>query len=195
MKRIVLAAAIAAVSMGAAQAQVGAPVKPLRWVAGIGITAGGDKLATAEYTNGSSVNIKAGSGLALLAGAEYRVNNEFSVQGTLGYHVHFTPQASNGNASFSRTPAELLAYFHPNQRWRVGGGLRRTTAVQLNGKGAAGYLDRDYEGATGAVVEVEYFTSPNLGIKARVVNEKFKQQYSSREVSGNHFGLLMNAYF
>jgi len=195
MKKIVLAAAIAAVSIGAAQAQVAVPAKPLRWVAGIGITAGGDKLATADYTNGTSANIKAGSGLALLAGAEYRVSPEFSVQGTVGYHIHFTPEASNGDASFSRAPVELLAYFHPNQQWRVGGGLRRTMAVKLNGKGAAWYMDRDYEGATGAVVEVEYFTSPNLGIKARVVNEKFKQQYSSREVSGNHFGLLLNAYF
>jgi hypothetical protein len=195
MKKIVFAAAMAAASIGAAQAQVAAPAKPLRWVTGIGITAGGDKLATADYTNGTSANIKAGSGLALLAGAEYRLSPEFSVQGTVGYHIHFTPHASNGDANFSRVPAELLAYFHPNQQWRVGGGLRRTMAVKLDGSGAARYMDRDYEGATGAVVEVEYFTGPNLGIKARVVNEKFKQQYTSREVSGNHFGLLLNAYF
>lgn len=195
MKKIVFATVIAAVSIQAAQAQVAAPVKPLRWVAGIGITAGGAKLATADYSDGTSANIKAGSGLALLAGAEYRVSPEFSVQGTVGYHIHFTPEASNGDASFSRVPVELIGYFHPNQQWRVGGGVRHTTAVKLNGKGAAYYMDRDYQDATGALFEVEYFTSPNLGIKARFVNEKFKQEGSSREVSGNHFGVLLNAYF
>ena len=194
MKKIVFAAAIAAASIGA-QAQVAAPVKPWRWVAGIGITAGGAKLATADYSDGTSANIKAGSGLALLAGAEYRLNPEFSVQGTVGYHIHFTPEASNGDANFSRVPLELIGYFHPNQQWRVGGGLRHTSAVKLNVKGAAYYMDRDYQDATGALVEVEYFTAPNIGVKVRFVNEKFKQEGSRREVSGNHVGLLLNAYF
>lgn len=199
MNKLVFAAAIAAAFIGPAHAQMAPapvmPANPLHWVAGIGITAGGDKVATARYTDGSSVNIKAGSGLALLAGAEYRLNPEFSVQGTVGYHIHFTPEASNGDASFSRVPFELLGYFHANQKWRVGGGLRHTTAVKLNGKGAASYLDRDFQNANGAIVEVEYFATPNLGIKTRFVSEKFKPEYSSREVSGNHFGLLLNAYF
>lgn len=191
MKHTLLALTVSIASLGAAQAQT----KPLNFVAGIGLTAGGDKLATASYTNGDSVNIKAGSGAQFLLGLDYRLNQQFSVQGTVGYHIHLTPDADNGDASFSRVPVELIGYFHANPQWRVGGGVRFVNSVKLNGSGAASHLDRDFQNATGAVVEVEYFVNPAFGVKARVVNEKFKPEGSNREVSGNHFGLFGNFYF
>lgn len=196
MKKIVLAMVLATGSLAATssvQAQM-LFIGPSYLVGGIGVTGGGGKLATASYTDGSSADIRAGSGLALQLGGEYRFNPEFSVQATAGYHIHFTPEANNGDASFSRVPLELLGYFHTDPQWRVGGGLRRTVAVRLNGKGAASNLDRDFKNATGAVFEVEYLVNRNLGIKGRVVTEKFKPEGGGREVNGNHVGLFVTAY-
>lgn len=193
MKKTFLACALLAASIGAQAQAPGIP--PLRYIVGAGITAGGDKLATTSYTNGESSNIKAGSGLQVLAGAEYRMSNEFSLQATLGYHIYFTPEASNGDADFSRIPVELIAYFHANEQWRVGGGLRRASKPELSGSGFAAGLNEGFKDSTGAVVEVEYFVNPSLGVKLRAVNEKFESRTYGGSVKGNHVGIFTNYYF
>jgi len=168
---------------------------PLHYVVGAGVTFGGDKLATATYTNGSSTNIRAGGGLALLAGVDYRVSPEFSVQGTVGYHIHFTPEASNGDADFRRLPVELLAYYHVAPQWRVGGGLRFVSNAKLHGSGAASNLNENFDNSTSLVAETEYFVTPKVGIKLRYVNDEFKSERTKQTFSGNHVGLLANFYF
>jgi hypothetical protein len=193
MKKSILACALTLAAIGAAQAQTTG--NPLHFLAGAGITFGGDKLATTNYTNGSSSNITAGSGLALLAGVEYRVAPQVSIQGTVGYHIRFTPEASNGDADFSRVPVELLAYYHVDQKWRVGTGVRFVSNAKLHGSGAAGGLDRNFKNTTGAVLEAEYFVQQNVGLKLRVVKEEYQPEYSSHKFSGNHVGLLANYYF
>jgi outer membrane protein W len=192
MKKSFVACAVSLAFFNAAQAQT---ANPVRYVVGAGITGGGDKLATANYTNGESSNVKAGSGLQLLAGVDYRVNQQVSLQANVGVHVHFTPEASNGDANFTRIPVELLAYYHPNAQWRVGGGARLVASPKLNGSGAASYMDRDFKNTTGLVLEAEYFVSPNVGIKVRAVNEKYEPKSSTGDFSGNHVGLFGNYYF
>ncbi|WP_256078507.1 outer membrane beta-barrel protein [Massilia sp. YIM B04103] len=192
MKKILFAALIAA-SFNAAADNAGT----LRYVVGAGLTIGGDKLATATYTNGDSVNIKAGSGLQVLGGVDYRVTEQVSLQATLGYHVHFTPSASNGDASFTRIPVELLAYYHLNNQWRVGGGVRYVASPELNGKGAASNIDMDFKNTTGAVLEAEYFVNNNFGVKLRAVSEKYEPKSGkyTGKASGNHVGIFGNYYF
>ena len=193
MNKILLACALAIASLTSAQAQNA--VNPLRFVAGFGVTYGGDNLATATYTNGSSANIKAGSGLQLLAGLDYRINPQFSVQGTVGYHAHFTPAAENGDARFERFPIELIGYFHANEQWRVGGGVRFLNSPKLVGNGAASDINSEFKNSTGAILEAEYFSSPKLGIKMRLVSEKVETKLSSTKYDANHIGLLLSYYF
>lgn len=186
------ACAVSLTFFSAAQAQT---ANPVRFVVGAGITSGGDKMATARYTNGDSSKIKAGSGLQLLAGVDYRVNPQVSLQANVGVHTHFTPEASNGDANFTRIPVELLAYFHPSAQWRIGGGARLVASPKLNGSGAGSYMDRDFKNATGAVLEAEYFLSPRVGLKVRVVNEQYKAKVGKDDFSGNHVGFFGNFYF
>jgi hypothetical protein len=115
MKKIVLVS-IASLLVGAsATAQTNGATKvetkPVRFVASIGLAMGGDTLATARYTDGTSTNIPAGTGITLAGGIDYMINDALSVQGTIGYHGRFTPEASNGSMSFSRFPIELLTHY------------------------------------------------------------------------------------
>jgi len=128
MKNIALAFALAAAFLGMAQAQGFVQVqdpasKPLRFVAGAGLTYGGERIVTAHYTDGDQIDIDGGGSVALLVGLDYRVNAGFSVQGTVGYHVDNAP-GRDGDIRFERVPLELLGYYHVNDKVRVGGGLR-----------------------------------------------------------------------
>jgi hypothetical protein len=196
MKKIVLAMAALYATMGASQAQ-NAPAAPgsapFSFVAGVGGSVGGDDLATAQFTNGSSATIKAGGGLYLTAGANYRLNPQFSVQGTLNFHRD-NSSANNGNMKFQRFPIELLGYYHVGNAWRVGGGLRYVTSAELSSSGVVAGLNLKFDNTTSGVVEAEYFWTPKFGMKMRYVNETFKAA-GYREVKASHFGISGNYYF
>ena len=195
MKKIVFAVT-ALLAVGAAQAQNSYPVaepKPLAFLLGAGFSAGGDNLATAQYTNGTSTDIKAGSGVYLTAGANYRFHPQFSLQASINFHVDDT-NAKNGDIKFQRFPIELLGYYHVNEQWRVGGGVRYVSSAKLSSSGAASGLDFEFDNTTSAVVEGEYFYNPKVGIKLRYVNEKFKAA-RVKEINADHVGVSINYYF
>jgi hypothetical protein len=195
MKRIILALAATA-SVGAAHAQSMDAVNPnpVHFMMGIGLSAGGDALASANYTNGGSATIRAGGGVYFTAGLDYRISPEFSVQGTLNFHVDDT-NASNGDISFKRFPAELLVYFHPTAQWRVGGGVRYVSGAKLSSGGVAAGINQSFDNTTSGVVEGEYLWTPRAGVKVRYVSEKFKATGYSGETNANHLGISLNYYF
>ncbi|TFW32032.1 outer membrane beta-barrel protein [Massilia horti] len=196
MKKIVFALAAIFATVGTAQAQnvAAAPAqKPLRFVVGLGGSFGGDELATVDYTNGISQKITAGNGVYLTAGADYRVSPEFSIQGTLNFHVNDT-NASNGSVKFQRFPIEVLGYYHVNDQLRIGGGVRYTSSPKLSSSGVAAGLDVKFDDTTSGVVEGEYFWTPNFGMKVRYVNETFKA-HGYKDTKANHFGISGNFYF
>ena len=199
MKKIAFAFALAVASLGMAQAQSFVQVqdvatKPLRFVAGAGVTYGGERIVTARYTNGDEMDIDGGGSVALLVGLDYRVNPQFSVQGTVGYHVD-NAAGTNGDIRFERVPFELLGYYHVNDKVRVGGGLRYVTATSLRTDGVADIGDYEFKNTTSAVAEIEYLYSPQLGFKLRYVNDKFKFRDFDGTVRGDHVGALVNFYF
>jgi len=194
MKNLSIAIAALLTVSSLAQAQTFAPQPaPLRFVAGLGVSGGGDKLAHVDYTNHTSQNINAGSGVYFTGGVDYRVSPEFSVQATANFHVDNT-SASNGDIRFQRFPFELIGYFHANDKFRVGGGLRYTTGAKLSSSGVASAPDLKYDDTTSAVVEGEYFFNPRTGVKLRYVNETFKAP-GYKDTRANHFGLSGNLYF
>jgi len=167
--------------------------KPLRFVLGIGATFGGDKLATAYYDDGDEINLRAGESVALLAGVDYRINQDFSVQGTVAYHVD-RASARNGDMRFERIPFELLGYYHVNDKVRVGGGLRYVTGTEFRSSGAGDIGDYKFKDTTSPVAEIEYLFSPRLGLKLRYVNDEFKEKSFGGKVKGDHVGLFANFY-
>jgi hypothetical protein len=196
MKKIVFALATLLATLGAAHAQSmasGAGPAPARFLLGMGLSGGGDELASAQYTNGDTANIHAGGLVYFTAGVDYRFTPAFSLQGTVNYHVD-RANARNGDIKFERFPAELIAYYQPNPAWRVGGGVRYTSSPKMTGGGIASGMDISFDNTTSAVVEAEYFTSPNLGIKLRYVNETFKSR-GYQDIDGSHVGISANFYF
>ncbi|MEW6022232.1 MAG: hypothetical protein AB1807_08835 [Pseudomonadota bacterium] len=208
MKKPAFALSLALAAFGAqaqtaepAPAPVAAPAvqyepvgaKPLRFVLGIGATFGGDKLATAYYDDGDEVDLKAGDLVALVAGVDYRINQDFSVQGTVGYHVD-RAGADNGDMRFERIPFELLGYYHVNDKVRVGGGLRYVTGVKFRSSGAGDIGDYKFKDTTSAVAEIEYLFSPRMGLKLRYANDEFKEKYYGGKVKGDHVGIFANFY-
>ncbi|NVM77965.1 hypothetical protein FHW83_003789 [Duganella sp. SG902] len=150
-------------------------------------------LATARYTNGKSQDIKAGGGVYFTAGADYRVSPEFSIQGTLNFHVDDT-NADNGSIKFKRFPVEVLGYYHLNNQWRIGAGVRYTSGAKLSSSGAAAGLNVKFDNAVSGVLEAEYFWTPSFGMKMRYVNETFKKS-GYEDVKANHVGISANYYF
>ena len=199
MKKLALAFALALASLGTAQAQTFVEVpdvatRPLRYVVGAGITYGGETLVTARYTDGDEIDIDGGGSVAFLAGLDYRVNPQFSVQGTIGYHVD-NAAGSDGDVRFERVPVELLGYYHVNDKVRVGGGLRYVTSTALHTNGVADIGDYEFKDTTSPVAEIEYLYSPRLGFKLRYVNDKFKDKTFGSTIKGDHVGALVNFYF
>lgn len=193
MKKNLLCLAILAAT-SSAQAQVAAPVKTVSGFVGIGASAGGDKLATAFYTDGDSANIKAGGGVSFTGGLNFRINEQFSAQTSVTFHVD-DQTASNGSLKFQRFPIEALAFYHINQQWKIGTGLRYVTGAKLSGSGVADIRDTKFDNALSSVVEGEYMFSPQLSVKVRYVNEKFELKHRSGEVKANHVGVSGNFYF
>jgi hypothetical protein len=185
--------ALSAMQGAQAQAQTDAPdTQPVRLLFGIGVSGGGDKLVSGQYDDGSTVDIRAGGLVYLTAGIDYRLLPEFSLQGTINYHVD-DASAWNGDLRFERFPIELIGYYQPHPAFRIGGGVRYTASPKLSSNGNAPEANASYANTTSAVAEAEYFVEPTCGIKLRYVHETFKAR--GREIDGSHVGMSLNFYF
>ena len=193
MKKLFIGAALSLVATCAVHAADGA--SPFRFVLGGGLTLGGDTLTSVPFTDGSTRSVKAGSIFAIYGGAEYRLGTAVSLQATVGYQVD-DATGSNGSVRFSRYPVDLLAYYHVNDQFRLGGGAQLVNSARLStsGAGSAFAANTSYDSTTGVVIEGEYLFNPKMGFKVRAVSEKFKQTGTNNSVSGNHLGLLFNYY-
>lgn len=194
MKKFALAFAALLALTGAAQAQTQAAASPVRFMVGAGLSFGGDKLTTVEFTDGHSEDLRAGGLVYLTAGADYRISESFSLQGTVNYHVN-NSTGDNGDVRFERFPVELVGYYHINPQWRVGAGVRYTSKPKISSSGVLDGMDFKFDNTTSGLIEAEYFYSANLGVKMRFVNETFKKSGYNGEVSGRHVGISANYYF
>jgi hypothetical protein len=189
MKSAFVGAALAAIAL-TASAQQGT----LRPLAGMGLTFGGERLATVGFTDGSSETIRSGGLVMLYAGAEWRASAQFALQGTIGYHVDDTG-GSNGSLRFSRYPLDLIGLYALNDRVRLGGGIEFANGPKVGSGGVLAGNSLHFKNSTGLVLEGEYLFTPQLGMKARYAGHRFEPKSGSGSVDGNYFGLLGTYYF
>lgn len=187
-------------------AQVGGPsaspmpqavvVEPRRFrvVVGLGITGGGDRLATARYYYDDDRNVRAGQLLQVHGGIDWRVAPRVTMQAVVGFHTDGV-DSWNGSVYFTRYPVELLAHYGIAPGWRAGGGLRYTINPKLDGDGAARDINVGYKNSIGPVVEVEFFPTHWLGLKLRGVFERYEPEDGTGKKSGNHVGFFTSFYF
>jgi hypothetical protein len=180
---------------GTASAQdYGNQTRPFRFFLGLGVTAGGDEVASVQYTNGSTQTLHGGGLVHLNAGVEYRFAQRFSGSVGFGYHVDDST-ASNGSVKFERYPLEVLGHFYIFDRFRVGGGVRFVSGAQVTLSGVAGAGTVKLRPTTGVVIEGEYLFSPKLGLKLRYVNENYRYEKFNDKLNGSHVGVIGNFYF
>lgn len=166
---------------------------------GGGLTYGGDQVGdTIEYENSSSRSLHGGALLDMRAGFEYQtIGSPWSFQMSLGYQVD-NASAKNGSVRFDRFPLEVLAHWDVSDSWRFGGGIRKALSTKLHTSGVgSGYAqEQEYSSSVGGVVEAETFFGSHVGLKLRVVSEKYKSQLTGgKDIDGTHLGVLGIYYF
>ncbi|MDO8989600.1 MAG: hypothetical protein Q7U91_08175 [Sideroxyarcus sp.] len=173
----------------------------LHLVLAAGLTFGGDTIATASYTDGSSKSIK-GGGLAQFGlGASYQFQDTpLALLLSANYHYH-TAAASNGDLTFSRIPVEVLAYYTGVERFRLGGGVRLVNSPETTMTIDGATEKITYDKTTGLVAELGYKIASSSWLNFRYVSEKYQgNTYTSTsgtttslastpELDGSHFGI------
>lgn len=159
-----------------------------------GPTYGGDKLASANFADGSTQNLRAGNLAQISGGLQWHVSPRVQAALSIGYQSD-SVSTYYGNLRFSRYPLELLAYYQPYRNWRFGGGLRIVLSPDLKGRGDASYLSESFDTAYSPVIEAEYLASPHHGFKLRGVFERYRSTENLPEARANHVGLFFAFYF
>jgi hypothetical protein len=114
---------------------------PWQFTGGVLLSEGGDHLFTGKYTDGTKIDITAG--------------------GTLG---------TNGNASFTRFPLEVMGFYQLNDEYRIGACARKSLSAKLKTSGVAKYQDNaEFHASVGNVIELQYlfFTEKTDGYKVK----------------------------
>jgi len=203
MKKTLIAAALLAASMAA-----NAQDSNWRFFAGLGYAGGGEKLFSGTIvTIGTSkvtpYDIQAGTGFQQRIGAEYRLGERFTVQGSIG-HSASEAMGINGSADFTTIPVELMGFVEAGYGFRLGAGVRQSSA-ELRGTGVSANfpLNGTYTGNTGAVVEIQYLfkngnaqsgISPTqFGLSVRSVTETFT--HTLGQLHGDHYEVGVVLYF
>lgn len=172
------------------------PPKPLQWVASIGLTFGGDDLATAETDDGDyKDDVEAGGLIYLGGGLRYNfADSPFSIQGVLGYHFDFV-DADNGDASFTRNFFDLLGIYRFGQHC-IGLGATQHFNTEYEIDSDVEDLTADLDDASGFIIEYTYLASPYVGISVRYTDIEYEfSDYDVEPVDGNNIGIFINGYF
>ena len=197
IKKLMLGLTFAALA-SSAWADDGSPV---RFYAGIGISHGGDSLGSGDIVpaDGSSgptipFNIRPGTSAELRLGADFRLNERFHLQASVGY-ADQSPQGENGSLDFRETPIELMGFFNAWQGLRIGAGYRKTWA-EFSGDGVASDWPGlgKYTSSNGSVLELQYLFSEDGnyasqhglgGFSFRIVNETL--HHDDFSINGHHY--------
>ncbi|MDP3650426.1 MAG: hypothetical protein Q8R67_01965 [Rhodoferax sp.] len=179
-----------------------------RFFAAAGMSNGGDTIASGTITtvgSGSVVpfEIKPGTGTQFRVGADYRLSEGLTLQGSIGRAVS-DPMGMNGSMEFTTTPVEFLGFVNLTEAFRLGGGLRKTYARMTASGISAGWSGvGDYSSTLGTVLEAQYLFSasegksstakPQLGLSVRWVNESFS--HDGANFSGRHYEVGVAFYY
>ena len=193
--------AIAAFLVGsAAHAQTGP--RDFRFALDLGVTGGGDKLATVTFSDGSTQSVRAGGLLQVGAGFLWQpADGPVALQATFNYHVDDV-SARNGTLRYSRYPVEVLSFFTGLPNWRFGAGPRFVFNPELKVDVPGENSTVTFEDTIGAVVEAGYRFGGSLWVNLRLTAEKYKVKSingtsvtATSTVSGNSIGTNIVFYF
>lgn len=182
-------------------AQDNMPVNNLSWVASIGITFGGEDLASAEIDDSDYTDdVEAGGLLYLGGGINYRFGETpFSLQGVYGYHFDYV-DADNGDASFGRAEFDFIGAYQFG-RHRLGLGVTQHFSAEYEIDTDQESRTDEFDDATGMILEYTYMASPHVGVSVRYTDIEYDcadadcERYYSKAIDGSNVGLFIHGYF
>jgi len=151
----------------------------------MGITGGGDTLASVRLSSGETEKIKAGGLVHLAAGLLWQPSQlPLGIQATAGYHVD-NVTARNGELRFSRYPIEVLALFTGVPNLRLGTGVRYVNSpslkIDIDGSPSTNV---DFKNTIGVVAEIGYRFASRAWVALRGTFE----EYETKSVNGASVG-------
>jgi len=166
----------------------------------LGLASGGDTMASFEFDDGSSDNIKAGSGFLLGASLKAPITevNEQQIDLIASFnYMSDSVSASNGDASFSRLPIELLVSTRFDSL-SISGGFtyHLSPEFEVDLPGDSGSVEAD--DALGYVLEANYHLSNgsrsnNLYFGLKYTNIEY--DFTGASFDGSGFAITMGTYF
>lgn len=196
MKKTLLASLLGLVLISPLAASAAANDPGLHFLAGFGLTHGGEKLYDAQYTDGSSEKITSGGFFHFTGGGIWQsADMPLATSFTIGYHFD-KANAENGSITFDRVPLEGLAYYTGVQNWRFGGGVRYSLSPTFTYDVNNTKVKMKFKDSVGAVIEAGYGLTPNMWINLRYVVEKFEpSNFQGDSIDGSHVGLNLMFQF
>ena len=173
-----------------------AQASPWEYTGSIMLSEGGDHLFYGKYTDGTQIDITAGGTIALNFGLYRNIGSAFDLQTTLGIHTAGT-LGTNGNASFTRFPLELMGIYQLTDNYRIGAGARKSFAAKLSTSGVATYqASAEFNASVGSVVELQYLigkktrkSKAQTAVNFRFVKETFTEKTQGIKIKGDHIGV------
>src|SRR5882672_2121609 len=202
-KPLVAAGAVAALCAGFdCAAQMPPSGRDLRFAFDVGVTGGGDKLATVTFNNGWTTSIHAGGLVHFGAGLLWQpAGGPVGLQTTINYHFDEV-NAANGSLRFSRYPLEVLGFYTGLPNWRFGAGPRFVFSPRLKVDVPGANSTITFEDTVGAVAEAGYRFGNYMWVNLRLTGERYKVKSidgnavsSDSDVSGNSVGVNLVLYF
>lgn len=195
MKRTTFAAWAVVAGVGVLGSQQ-ALAQDFRFALDLGITGGGDKLATVRFSDGSTESVRAGGLLQFGAGFLFQPSGApLALQATFNYHVDDV-SARNGSLTFSRFPLEVIGYVMPAPNFRIGAGPRFVFRPELSSDLEGFNSNVKFKDTVGAVIEAGFRPVGQLWVNLRYTAEKYKVKSidgvdvtAANSVSGNSVGL------
>jgi len=148
---------------------------------------GGDDVAEVHFLDGNTQSVKAGQGLSVALGGEYRLPKaeQFALRAAAGYK-YVTTMADNANIRLTRFPLYLTANWMPVKKLRLGAGIANHQHIQFKADGWGS--DIKLTGSTGPLFEAAF-----RGFALRYTVMKYKDQ-DNYSYSANSIGLSISGF-
>ena len=164
-------------------------------VVGIGLDFGGDTLATAVYTDGSTTDVKANNGFVINGGGVMIIDS-YETQATIGYKFG-GPTAKNGSITWDAVPVELIQFLRASNV-RIGLGfiyqINPKLVIDIPGTSQT----YNFDNALGTIAQIGWApVNMPFSIDFRYTAITYKQSNASNteEKNGNVLGIYSSFFF
>jgi hypothetical protein len=186
-----------------AMAEESSKPEPRRYegVLSVGYVYGGEKLPDTQVATNGVATIRAGSGFLVSGGGTWKFSPKLALQGTIGYQFHGVNHSS-GTAYVKRYPLEIVPFFYPSEKLRVGAGWRHNFNIEYDARyNQSGSID--FGSSDGLVVQLGYQLNPDVWLHLRYVKEEFssaeysyyEKQYTQPSVDASNIGFTLSHTF